>query len=170
MLSSNERRVQTMGVTWLKTTLPHVVVIAVINELPRTRIPDGFPKEVYEYEEKAALIRMTLMKQMGLHPGASDLILLWNDGRTLQIRFLETKDKSSQSVNQEKFQKRIEGIGGIYHIWRTLPELEALCRSWGLEPATPTPKGATPLSRKQLMGSMMHEFMMENHGKKNDGN
>lgn len=162
--ASQERKLQSMGVTWLKTTLPQVMVIAIVNELPRTRIPEGLSPEVVntirEYEEKAALIRMTLMKSAGLYPGASDLILLWHD-KVMQIRFLETKDKAQQHKNQKDFQKRLESIGGIYHIWRSLPELESLCRSWGLLPATPVPKGTTPLTKKALMGGMMHEFMME---------
>lgn len=163
--ASQERRLQSMAITWFKTALPHVMVIAIINEMPRTRIPEGLPNEVVniirEYEEKAALIRMMLMKQMGLYPGAADLLILWWD-KKLEVRFLETKDKAPQSKNQKDFQKRLESIGGIYHIWRSLPELEALCRSWGLLPAAPTPKGATPLSKKQLMANMMHEFNMEN--------
>lgn len=161
-MASHERRLQTMAVTWLKTTLPHVLVIAVINELPQTAWGPDFTEEFKAAERRANMIRMTLMKAMGLYPGAADLILLWNDGKQLQIRFLETKDKAPQSGPQKDFQKRLESIGGIYHIWRTLPELEALCRSWGLLPATPTPKGSTPLTKKQLMANMLHEFNMEN--------
>lgn len=152
-MSSNERKLQTMGVSWLKMALPNVLVIAVINELPQT-------SWATDEERKANLIRMTLMKAMGLYPGAADLILLWQ-ANGLQIRFLETKDKAPQSIAQKEFQKRLEGIGGIYYIWRSLPELEALCRSWGLIPAAPVPKGATPATKKQLKFNMLHELRME---------
>lgn len=150
-MSSNERRLQTHGVSWLKMALPEIMVIAVINELTRFGGED---------EAKTAMIRMQMMKAAGLYPGCADLILLWNDG-ALQIRFLETKDKSNQSVNQKAFQARLESLGGSYSIWRSLPELEALCRSWGLKPAAPTPKGEMPLTRKQLQANMLHELRLE---------
>lgn len=150
-MASNERRLQTRGVDWLKLALPDVMVIAVINELPRTINS--------EEEAKTAMIRMMLMKQMGLYPGCSDLILLWNDG-ALQIRFLETKDKAPQSVNQEKFQKRVESIGGIYNIWRSLDDLYSLVLNWGLKPVC-APPGITPVTKKQLMQSMYHQVMLD---------
>jgi len=151
-MSSNERRLQTQGVNWLKMALPQVMVIAVINELPQTNGSDE--------ERHANMIRMQIMKGMGLYPGCSDLILLWNDG-AMQIRFLETKDKAPQSVNQRAFQLRLEWLGGVYHIWRSIPELESLCRSWGLKPAAPAPSGGTPHNRKQLQANMLHELNLE---------
>lgn len=100
------------------------------------------------------------MKAAGLYPGAADLILLWNDGEEMQVRFVETKDKSSQSKNQKDFQKRLEDIGGIYNIWRSLTELYELTISWGLKPIV-APPSITPHSKKALMYNMYHQFMLD---------
>lgn len=154
---SQERKLQTRGVQWLNMTLPHVMVIAVINEIPQTRSEN---EQEREREARANMIRMVLMKQMGLYPGAADLIILWDSGK-LEIGFLETKDKAPQHKNQRDFQKRLESIGGRYRIWRSLPELEAICHEWGLVPAAPSPKGATPLNKKQLIFNMTHEQNMQ---------
>lgn len=159
---SAERKLQTKGVQWMNMTMPAVLVIAVINELPQTSWGPEFSEELRERERKANMIRMTLMKGMGLYPGAADLIVLWNDGRELQVRFLETKDRTPQSVNQEKFQKRLEAIGGVYRIWRSLPELEDICRSWGLVPAMTAPKGTLPVTKKDLLCDILHQFNIEN--------
>lgn len=153
-MASNERRLQTRGVDWLKIALPDVMVVAVINEMPQTNGSDE--------ERKANMIRMQLMKQMGLYPGTSDLFLFW-PGRgigEMNVRALETKDKSPQSINQEKFQKRWESMGGIYHIWRSLSELYELCLSWGLKPLV-APPGWVPVSKKQLLCNMYHQMMMD---------
>lgn len=153
-MASNERKLQTMGVNWLKLALPDIMVVAVINEIPQS----GWSEE----EQRINMIRMVLMKQMGLYPGCCDLFL-FKQGSTpgeLWVRALETKDKASQSSKQVAFQKHWESIGGIYHIWRNLTELHDLCVSWGLKPIV-APPATTPLSKKQLMGNMMHQFMLE---------
>lgn len=151
-MASNERRLQTRGVDWLKLALPQVMVIAVINEIPQAGAQS-------DEARKANMIRMMLMKQMGLYPGCSDLILLWNDGN-LQIRFLETKDKAPQSVSQKKFEDRIRRLGGVYNIWRSLGELYELCLSWGLKPLC-APPGWVPETKKQLLQNMYHQVMMD---------
>lgn len=150
-MSSNERRLQTRGVQWLKSALPNVMVVAVPNEDPiAARTED---------EVKTKIIRIQLLKSMGMYPGAADMFLFWNDG-VLQVRALETKDKAPQSRNQKKFQAHWEKIGGIYHIWRTLPELYDLCVSWGLKPVV-APPGWVPATRKQMQANMYHQIMMD---------
>lgn len=154
-MSSNERRLQTAGVNWLKMAVPEVMVMAVINELPQAG-------KQTEEERKVNMIRMMLMKQMGLYPGAAD-ILLFKAGPergTMWVRALETKDKAPQSASQVRFQKHWESIGGYYRIWRSLTELHDICVEWGLTPVV-KPPDYMPTSKSHLIAGMLHNFYME---------
>lgn len=153
-MASNERKLQTRGVDWLKIALPEIMVIAIINELPQTSGSDE--------ERKANMIRMQLMKQMGLYPGAADLFLFkqGSSAGEMWVRALETKDKAPQSGNQIKFQSAWQKISGVYNIWRSLPELYELTISWGLKPLC-QPPDMVPVTKRQLLGNMYHQMMID---------
>ena len=68
---------------------------------------------------KAAYLKQSILKGMGVYPGFADLVLLQN-GRSL---FLEVKSKTgSQSKSQKEFQSTVEAQGHAYAIVRSLDD------------------------------------------------
>lgn len=155
MRTAHERQLQTAGVNWLKMALPELLVIAIPNE----QVAFGRTEE----EQKTNMIRMKLMKDAGLYPGAADLILFKKTDLAkglMWVRFLETKDKTPQSKNQKNFQQEVEDRNGIYAIWRSLPELDAIIRGWGLSPLCEIPV-STHRSKRLVTQNMIRAVNME---------
>lgn len=166
--SSDERKLQTRGVEYIRYTLPHVMVVSVPNELPQPSLPErifnmvkkfGMLDEWLESLQTQRIITIQNMKRMGMFPGAADLFIFWNHGNGLQIGALETKDKAPQSKNQEKFETAFTKLGGRYQIWRTLPELQRILEGWGLVPIANAPR-SVPYTRARMQGTLIEDMML----------
>lgn len=150
---SEERRLQMAGVNWIKVALPNVIVIAVSNE------QQSYGRT--EEEKKTNMIRMKLLKDIGLYVGAADLFIYWSGGRKglMNVIAAETKYDTDQSPKQKDFQKDWERIGGDYYVWRSLKQLHEICVSRGLKPLC-QPSVTTLGSKKQLTQNLYHEMNM----------
>jgi len=68
-----------------------------------------------------------LLRETGMMPGASDLMVIHNKGLIDDIYFIEVKTPTGrQSPNQKKFQEHIEQMVLGYHIVRSLEEFKQL--------------------------------------------
>lgn len=129
-----ERKLQIAAVNWLKMALTDWLVISIPNE-------QGYHAKTDE-EKKQQMIRMELLKKMGLRPGAADLLLFGAavDPGTLRVVALETKwEMNGQNDNQIQFEKDWKKIGGEYFVYRSLEELYQILLSQNIRPACPPP-------------------------------
>lgn len=70
------------------------------------------------------------LKDMGVKPGVADLALILPDSRAA---FIELKvGKNRQTDTQKAFQADCERIGAPYAVCRSLEEVEASLRAWGV--------------------------------------
>lgn len=69
-------------------------------------------------------------KDMGVLPGVPDLCFVLPDGRFAGIELKAGKGR--QSADQALFQEAVSKAGAPYSICRSLAEVEATLRGWGL--------------------------------------
>lgn len=82
-------------------------------------VPNGIPVHLPPGEMARAL---SLLKKTGMVTGVSDLIIHGKNGRCLHA---ECKtEKGHQSDAQLEIQRRIQDLGGVYFVFRSLSEFK----------------------------------------------
>lgn len=83
-------------------------------------VPNGIPVALPPKEMSRAL---DLMKKTGMVNGVSDLMIHGKNGRVIHA---ECKTETgSQSEAQIEIQARIEALGGVYFVFRSLSEFQS---------------------------------------------
>lgn len=78
-----------------------------------------------------------LLKRMGVKPGVSDWIFLWN-GSTYCIEVKLDNDpvrgltKTYQSPAQKEWQRAVEAAGSFYTVCRSTADVAEALKAWGL--------------------------------------
>jgi len=71
---------------------------------------------------RGSIIEASIMKSEGVLAGVSDLVIVLPEGRVVFVE-IKTPDKASkQTDTQIEFQRRVEGLGHTYLLWRTFDD------------------------------------------------
>lgn len=109
--------------TWFQMYAPDCIAFAV---------PNGGRRNVREAAR---------LKAMGVLPGVADFILLWEGGSgAIELKVEGGRQRPAQKV----FQHRCEARSIPYRICRSLEDVEAACKEWGLLINRPGSAGVTP--------------------------
>lgn len=144
---SEERSLQITSKSWFDWSLPDVLAIHVANEVYFGEDRDG------------AVIQMSLLKKMGFLPGTTDWLLFWiarniangdpfNNNVSMRAA-IELKIDTELSPKQKEFRDKWVKTGGLYAECRSMKEIEAAVKGWGLKPKYPIPI-ANAESRRQM--------------------
>ena len=129
MKNQNETLIQQQIVKEIRKTYckpenePRLLIMSVPNGIGL-----NVPLSIKKIVDKAISAAIEVMKQIGLTVGASDLQIHGMYGRCAHIEI--KTDIGSQSTDQIKFLKRIEGLGGKYYLLRSVEDLKLINFDW----------------------------------------
>lgn len=132
-----ERSLQITTMSYLAYALPDVLAFHVENE------------------GKTSLAAGALAKKMGKMPGVADILLFWFPHHAaIELKAPDGKLSPAQVIWRDRW----IATGGLYALCRTLPEVEAAVKSWGLKPKYQTPLANTQSGKQMRQYAMVDAF------------
>lgn len=127
MKKQTEAYIQNQIYIWFHNTYPKYIIHANTNGIalsfPKDKIGKDLIPKIYH-----SLIRMmvtksvSMLKLIGLVEGISDLIIWLPGAKAIMVEVKD--DKGKQSPAQIKIQNKLENIGGVYLLVRSLEDFK----------------------------------------------
>jgi len=127
MRTENETAIQQQIYTWINNTYclanhsPSLVVHSIPNGIG-FNIPASVPKQFHAAIRNSIAMQIDLLKKSGMVSGISDLKIEGVVGRCVNM---EVKTSTGdQRPDQIKIQKKVEALGGVYLLVRSLSDAQ----------------------------------------------
>ena len=114
----------------MKRQNPERAFHAVVADYLRASLPAGWRWSTFPAGELRTERTAALLKRLGVQPGWPDIIVQLPDGRDLHLEL--KAPKGVLSPDQKAHQAACEAVGAPYVVARTLDDVRAAVRAYGL--------------------------------------
>lgn len=117
----SEANIQQSIFIYFHNNYPKYIIHSVPNGIG-INIPKIIPLQFHPAIKKAIAMAIDMMKQVGLVPGISDLIIHLPNGHCVMCEV--KNEKNTQSTAQKKIEAKMKAMGGNYILVRSLEDFK----------------------------------------------